>query len=205
MYALVMAGGKGRRMKKGGIKTEKPLIEICGKPIIERIIDVLNDAPSIDKVCVVVSPHVPHTIRWLADRDIEMFMGRGEGYLQDMMEAVESLKIKEPFIVCMGDLPLLNTELIELIVSEYGKHEEPALSVHVPLRLCRQLNIHPDTVLLGDLVPCGINILRGDMVRHEQDEYKFVINRVEGAVNINWPHDITIAEKLCGRKRLWIS
>ena len=124
MYALVMAGGMGRRMREGGIHIEKPLIKICGKPMIERIIDALKGAPSVEKVVVVVSPNAPNTIQWLeCKKHIQTFMGKGKGYLQDMIEAVESMHIKDPFLVCMGDLPLLNSELIELIVREYKRCE----------------------------------------------------------------------------------
>ena len=37
--ALIMAGGKGTRM---GTRTEKPLIELGGDPMIKRVIDALS-------------------------------------------------------------------------------------------------------------------------------------------------------------------
>jgi len=70
----------------------------------------------------------------------------------------------------------------------------------VPLDLCTQIGIYPDTILPGDIVPCGINILRGDIVRYEQEEYRLVLERVDAAINVNRPEDIKIAERLCRRQ-----
>ncbi|MCW9035970.1 MAG: nucleotidyltransferase family protein [Rhodospirillales bacterium] len=44
MQALVMAGGKGMRLRPLTNKTPKPLLPIGGKPVIERIIDQLRDS-----------------------------------------------------------------------------------------------------------------------------------------------------------------
>ncbi len=40
IVALVMAGGKGTRMR---IAKEKPLIQVCGKPVIEYVLEALNE------------------------------------------------------------------------------------------------------------------------------------------------------------------
>ncbi|WP_407894613.1 NTP transferase domain-containing protein [Lacticaseibacillus sp. N501-2] len=51
--AIVMAAGKGTRMRPLTYETPKPLIEVNGKPMIETIIDALHDN-HIDEIYVVV-------------------------------------------------------------------------------------------------------------------------------------------------------
>ena len=50
--ALVMAGGKGTRMRAS---EEKPLIKVCGKPVIEYVICALKGAKKIDSIIVPVA------------------------------------------------------------------------------------------------------------------------------------------------------
>ena len=50
--ALVMAGGKGTRMR---LAEEKPLIKVCGKPVIEYVIAALRNAKKIDSIVVATS------------------------------------------------------------------------------------------------------------------------------------------------------
>jgi adenosylcobinamide-phosphate guanylyltransferase len=50
--------------------------------------------------------------------------------------------------------------------------------------------------VLGNLVPSGLNILRGK--DNEQDEEVLVLSKIELALNINSPEDIISLEKLEG-------
>ena len=58
--ALVMAGGKGTRMH---LAEEKPLIKICGKPVIEYVIAALENAKKIDSIVVAVTGCTPKTAK----------------------------------------------------------------------------------------------------------------------------------------------
>lgn len=53
MDAIIMAGGKGTRMRPLTDTTPKPLIPIQGRPILDWTLEVLR--PSVDRVLVVVS------------------------------------------------------------------------------------------------------------------------------------------------------
>ena len=56
--ALVMAGGKGTRM---GTRTEKPLIELGGDPMIKRVIDALSASKKVSEIIIATSPNTPKT------------------------------------------------------------------------------------------------------------------------------------------------
>jgi len=53
MKVGIIAAGKGERLKKGGIFTPKPLIPICGIPIIERTIRAAIDAGASFIACII--------------------------------------------------------------------------------------------------------------------------------------------------------
>lgn len=56
LTALVMAGGKGSRMR---LAEEKPLIKVCGKPVIQYVIAALCKAKSIDSIVVATTKCTP--------------------------------------------------------------------------------------------------------------------------------------------------
>ncbi|MCR5647704.1 MAG: HAD-IIIA family hydrolase [Acholeplasmatales bacterium] len=53
MYAVIMAGGKGTRIQSIEPNLPKPMIKICGKPVLEHQIDSLKNSGITDIVLVV--------------------------------------------------------------------------------------------------------------------------------------------------------
>ena len=58
VVALVMAGGRATRM---GNVCEKPLLRICGRTMVERVIEALRSSKNIDEIIVAVSKFTPKT------------------------------------------------------------------------------------------------------------------------------------------------
>lgn len=203
MDALVMAGGLGTRLNMG----EKPMLVVCGKPLVQRTLDAVLASRYIERVVVATSPNVPNTKKWIEEHypHVDVFTAEGRGYITDMQHTVKMAGIEGQFLMTMGDLPLMNTKLIDLVIEEYRKRKTQALSVHVPLVLCKRLGIYPDTVFnyKGRLiVPSGINILDADAIEHAQEDYHFIVEREDAAMNINRPEDIAVAERMLkGRGR----
>lgn len=52
--AIIFAGGVGRRMNSGG--TPKQFLELHGKPIIIHTLDVFENCPEIDSICIACHP-----------------------------------------------------------------------------------------------------------------------------------------------------
>jgi len=195
MDALVMAGGPGNRLGKG----EKPLIDLCGKPMISYVLDVLHQSERVDKIFVATSPHTPKTEKYLENTRIKVIKTKGIGYVSDLVEATETLGLKTPFLVVMSDLPLLSAKLIDEVIDVYRKINKPALSVYVPISVCREIGVRPDTVFTknGQLIaPAGVNILDGRLIKEEQEEHRLVLKYQELAVNVNTIDDLRICKQL---------
>lgn len=53
MDAAIIAAGEGLRLKEEGIKVPKPLVEINGIPIIQRIIDIIRNTGNSSITCII--------------------------------------------------------------------------------------------------------------------------------------------------------
>ena len=79
MYALILAGGKGERLRPLTDTLPKPMVPVCGKPILERQIDWLKDG-GVDKVVFLAG------YRWEAIRE---HFGDGSGFDVEIQYSVE--------------------------------------------------------------------------------------------------------------------
>ena len=74
--ALIMAGGRGERMKPAGGAVPKPLIPIRGVPLLERNLLMLLAAGFRD-IWVAVSQHLPEVGRYIETRGSELALAGG--------------------------------------------------------------------------------------------------------------------------------
>jgi len=192
MDAIVMAGGFGQRLGMG----EKPCVELLGKPLISYVIDTLRTAKEIDRVFVAVSPVTPKTEVMLQERyegEVRVIRTFGGNYVGDMIYAVETAQSTGPVMIIMSDLPLLNPELIDSVIEKYREAGTPALSVYVPINVCKGIGIRPDTVFNKDgklIVPVGINILDSNQIRSEQEDFNLILENPKIAFNVNTIEDL---------------
>lgn len=112
MIGIIMAGGKGSRMK---LPKEKLLLEYK-KPVVLHVIDALKESNCFSKIVAVTSPNSPKT-RDLLQNSIEIFDTSGAGYVKDLNAILQTLD--EPAFVTSGDLPFLDKQIIQEIVSNY--------------------------------------------------------------------------------------
>jgi adenosylcobinamide-phosphate guanylyltransferase len=201
VIALVMAGGKGTRMKTD---REKPLTLLSGKPVIQYVLEALENSSMVDKTVVATSSQTPQTTLFVEDimlnnPSIGILNTPGSGYIEDLSYLLSQDDFKDEIIVTItSDLPLITGEIIDQVMEEYQKSSKPAMSVMVPVELFHEYNLQPSLVL-GKVVPSGLNILRGKDT--EQDEEVLVLDKIELALNINSPEDIICLKKLWGNSR----
>jgi adenosylcobinamide-phosphate guanylyltransferase len=192
--ALVMAGGKGSRLKMG----EKPLVKLFGRPLIDYVVSALLNS-SADRIFVATTDNVPMTKMWAKDRELGVVDTIGRGFVADMVQAVEKANVTEPILIIMADLPLVTPDLIDEIIEIYEECPEPALSTHTPLHLHSRLGRRPDSLFnyKGQLiVPSGINVLDGANISEEQEDYHLILERIELAVNVNVVEDLKLCESI---------
>jgi adenosylcobinamide-phosphate guanylyltransferase len=198
MDALVMAGGMGKRLGKD----EKPLTLLCGKPLIQYVLDALLGSNNIERIFVATSPRVKRTKDWLLDferkhNNVETIHTQGQGFVHDMIGAIREAGIKGSVFIMMADLPLVTSGLIDRIIETYKEVNTPALSVHMKLDVFTKLGLRPDTVFHKNedfIVPCGINILDAGMIQKEQEDYNLILDEEELALNVNTPGDLEVCE-----------
>lgn len=201
LVALVMAGGKGTRMR---IAEEKPLIKVCGKPVIEYVLAALKNAKKIDSIVVAVSTCTPKTAQFLSAFPVKVIETPGKDYVSDMGYAAQKLKLGV-FLAIAADLPLVTGEAVDAIVSRYEVCGKPALTVAVPIEtktklgMCIEYSFKMDD---RDVVPVGINVIDGHKRYGDEwlDQDICLLNLEELAVNINTVSELQLAESLLSKQ-----
>jgi adenosylcobinamide-phosphate guanylyltransferase len=191
MRALIMAGGAGSRLSRG----EKPLLSICGRPMIGYIIDAFRDFGC--SVVVAASPRTPMTQNWCRAHGVDLYQAMGGDYIRDMIEAVQTLDEHRPLFVSVADIPGLNADSIREIYDAYFKSGKDACSTWVPVTLvrsCRGGITYRAMIDMVEACPVGLNILRGDFIDRVQDEIRLVLSDPRLAINVNTLADRDAAE-----------
>jgi len=201
VVALVMAGGKGTRMR---VAQEKPLIEVCGKPVIEYVLAALKDAKKIDSIIVATSSCTPKTTQLMKQLGVQVIETPGKDYVSDMGYAVQTLKLGI-FLAIAADLPLVKGEMIDAIVDRYECCGKPALTVAVPLETKAKLGMCIEYSFKTndkDVVPVGINVIDGHKRYGDEwlDQDIYLMENEELAVNINTVQELQLAERLLPQK-----
>lgn len=197
--ALVMAGGKGSRLK---IAQEKPLINVCGKPVIEYVLSALRETKKVDSIVVAVSNNTPKTAEAIVNHSVKVIQTPGKNTVFDMGYAVEQLKL-ETVMVIAADLPLITGKILDGILDYYLHCGKPALSVVVSVKTKERLKMSIDyTYQMGgkQVVPTGINIINGQKRFGDEwlEQSDYLLDLDEVAVNINTLEELKTAERLLG-------
>ncbi|HMK33270.1 MAG TPA: NTP transferase domain-containing protein [Nitrosopumilaceae archaeon] len=110
MIGLVMCGGKGTRMN---LPEEKLLLKYKN-PIIQHVINALEESGCFSKVIGATSPNTPKTSEFLSSLGISIIQTEGAGYVSDLNKILQNFT--EPVFVISGDMPLLDAIIIKKIV-----------------------------------------------------------------------------------------
>jgi adenosylcobinamide-phosphate guanylyltransferase len=196
MLALILAGGEGSRLGLG----EKPLVDICGRPMLARVLDAFTSAGL--EVMVVASSRTPMTLNYLRAQGIPFYRARGRGYVEDIVEAVSELNETAPLVTSVADIPCIRPKHAEQILEAYFAQEQPALSCWVPRDLCPAGGCRTDYTEMVDgvpSVPVGVNILLGKRIHELQEEYRLLLRDPALARNVNTLEDLEeVRRVVCG-------
>lgn len=198
--ALLMAGGRGTRLKA---RCEKPLLDICGKPMIQWVLESLKGAKKVDDIIVAVSKHTPKTAEFVRKRALKVFQTPGMGFCYDARYAIRKLKVDTVLTIC-ADLPLITSEFVDKVITRYERSKKPALTVMAPLETYTSHGLSADhtfNINGRKLVPLGVNIVDGKRIMEKKlDEEVFIVDNVEPVVNVNTSRDKRIAELMLRTK-----
>ena len=155
MIGLVMAGGKGTRM---GLSEEKLLLKYK-KPVIFHVIDALNNSGCFSKIMVATSSNSPNTVQILEQKGIETLDTPGKGYSSDLNFLLQNMD--EHTFVVSGDLPLLDEEIIQVMVEKFSI-ENVWTSFLTSKKFLNSLGLESELVTTYDNIECaysGISII----------------------------------------------
>ncbi len=122
-YAVVLAAGKGTRMKSD---LPKVVHEVLYKPMINHVVDVLKQL-SVDEIVVVVGHGADH-VKALLDDDIKIVYQNeqlGTGHAVKCAKDVLGDKEGRTLVLC-GDAPLVQKETLENLLKTHEETEAKA-------------------------------------------------------------------------------
>jgi len=181
----------------GGI--EKPLLKISGKSMLQREIEVLRRASSVERIVVASTSNTPGTTMETKMLGVESIITPGEGFENDMRFAIRQLTLGDVLVVS-ADLPFLTVEIIERAAKEYHGSGRPALAVMARPELYDEMGSKPQHVFNingQSLVPVGINIIDGTRINEGAlDQTELVVDSSDIVLNVNTKNELESARKM---------
>lgn len=182
MLALILAGGEGSRLKLG----EKALVPVGDRAMIARVLDAFEGA-GVESL-VVTSHKTPFTRNWCRANGVDFIDTAGQGYLEDLREAVIMSGEDGPVFTSAADIPCLSSSIVQYVQESYIASKKESCSTWVPLSLCEKYAVQPRYVAEVNGVPatpCALNIFLGCRVADVQDELMLLLNEPGLVFNIN--------------------
>ncbi|WP_243665833.1 NTP transferase domain-containing protein [Vulcanisaeta sp. JCM 16159] len=96
MNIVIMAGGMGSRLSN----PSKPLIDVCGKPMIEY---VASSVDGFGKTYIATTARHTKVINWARQRGYEVLITSGMDYPKDLLESL--LMVGTPTMFIPSDMP----------------------------------------------------------------------------------------------------
>ncbi|NON62902.1 NTP transferase domain-containing protein [Acidianus sp. RZ1] len=107
MKAIIMAGGKGTRLSP-----MKPFLEVCGKPMIQRVYDIAHKFA--ETVFIATVPSNPVYIEIVKTFN-NVILTSGKGYEFDVIEAIN--RVGFPVLVFPSDTPFIPDRAIYTLLA----------------------------------------------------------------------------------------
>ena len=185
--ALVMCGGRGSRLEPAVGETEKPLVEIGGRPMVDRVCGALQESRVVE-IYAAVSPQAPDTAARLADADVTVIETPGEGYVEDLTAALDV--VGTPAVTVSADLPFLQAAHVDRAIAAA---DGGSVAVCVPLSVAEDVGASAETTIDHGgrpVVPTGLNVVG------EGPDRRLVVEDELLAINVNRPEDLRLAKRI---------
>lgn len=153
VMAIVLAGGQGKRMKS---KLYKVLHQVCGKPLVGHVVDLLHSIET-DRILIVVGHGAEAVQAYLGDSAEYVLQEQQLGTGHAALQAAPLLQDEEgtTMIIC-GDTPLVTEETVRRMLDYH--HNQGAAA----------------TILTAELAqPAGY----GRVIRDEQGEVLRIVEQ----------------------------
>ncbi len=183
MIGLVMAGGKGTRMKSN----EEKLLLPYKQPLVLHVIDALKNSNCFEKIIAATSPNSPQTKNILVENNITIIETSGEGFVIDLNNILKQLD--DFVLVSSGDLPLLDGDIIKQIIDNVN-HDKTWTSIVTTKSFQNSLNLEPECISTlndEDYAHTGISIVNASKISNLDtiEEDYLIIDDKRVCFNIN--------------------
>ncbi len=183
MIGLVMAGGKGTRMKSN----EEKLLLPYKQPLVLHVIDALKNSNCFEKIIAATSPNSPQTKNILVENNITIIETSGEGFVTDLNNILKQLD--DFVLVSSGDLPLLDGDIIKQIIDNVN-HDKTWTSIVTTKSFQNSLNLEPECISKlndEDYAQTGISIVNASKISNLDtiEEDYLIIDDKRVCFNIN--------------------
>jgi adenosylcobinamide-phosphate guanylyltransferase len=146
---------------------------------------------------IAVSPMTPMTANWCRAHGFAVVRTGGSGFVEDMVSAVRTMDENLPLIISVSDIPCITPAIISKILGSYRDCGKDSLSTWVPahrVESCRGGMPYRERISGVDACPAGVNILRGDDIGSEQEEFALLLDEPRLALNVNTREDLARTE-----------
>lgn len=186
-------------------ETEKPLLNLKGSTMIDRVLCALVGSGQFEKIVAIPSLNTPRTNAFLRNHyysclePIDVVETAGISYSKDLSAVICKFKPARVFVVS-ADLPLLNSKIVQNIIVRCFPSDR-SVSILLEKQFVENIGIEPSVVtVIGRKGYChsGITILDSSKAHPESTipEYYIVMNARELAVNVNTIRELEIAESM---------
>jgi uncharacterized protein (TIGR00454 family) len=202
--ALIMAGGKGKRMS---LPLEKPLLPFLGKPLIDWVAEALVCAEKVSEFYVVTSRNTPETEKYCLRKGWKVLRTEAKGYHDDLKQAVLMAGLKGPVLTIPADLPAVTGKFLDKVIREFEVCGKDYLAVFVPIQTREDvgLSVSSTDEYKGEwYAVSGVNIVNGAKVQEEGkiETSAIITKEMEVLLNINTLNDLETAKKIMQDKLL---
>ena len=196
--ALIMAGGKGTRM---GTSTEKPLLLLLGKPLVDWVAEAVASAKNVSEFYVVTSENSLETEKHCQNKGWKILRTDAKGYHNDLKQATQMAGLMGPVLTAPADSPALTGKFLDKIISQFEACSKDFYAVFVPIEKREGLGLSVDSTdeYEGEwYAVSGINIVNGAKIQGDGkiETSAIVTEETEVLLNVNTAKDLEIAEKI---------
>ena len=196
--ALIMAGGKGKRM---GLPVEKPLLPFLGKPLVDWVAQAVASAQNVSEFYVVTSANTPETEKHCQSKGWNVLRTDAKGYHNDLKQAVLMAGLMGPVLTIPADSPAVTGKFLDKIINQFEVCGKDFYAVFVPIQVRESLGLSIDSTdeYKGEwYAVSGVNIVNGAKIQGEGkiETSALITKEVEVLLNINTLKDLEISERI---------
>jgi dTDP-glucose pyrophosphorylase len=127
MKAVILAAGKGTRMKELTNEVPKPMLRVNGKPILQHILEGLRDSANIREFCIITGWKAEVTEDYFGDgAEFGVTISYARQVVQDgtgkAPELAKGFVGSDDFLLTYGDI-LVKSETYQRMVERFGEDQ----------------------------------------------------------------------------------